>query len=309
MDAESRIFIAGHRGMVGSAIKRTLLNYGYNNLIMRTRQELELTDYRQVELFFAQEKPEYVFLAAARVGGILANYMYPAEFIYENLSIQANIIHNAYLNGVKKLLFLGSSCIYPRDALQPIKEDYLLTGKLEETNEAYAIAKIAGIKMCQSYNKQYGANYIAVMPTNLYGPGDNFDLETAHVLPALIRKYHQAKINKSPYIQIWGSGTPRREFLYVDDLAEACLYLMKEYHSSKIINIGVGKDLTINELAALVSEVVDYKGEIMRDLAKPDGPSQKLLDLTRINQLGWQAKTDILSGIELTYNWYVNHEA
>ena len=308
MDAESRIFIAGHRGMVGSAIKRTLLQYGYDNLVTRTRQELDLTDQRQVELFFTQEKPDYVFLAAARVGGILANYKYPAEFIYENLTIQTNIIHNAYLNGVKKLLFLGSSCIYPRDALQPIKEDYLLSGKLEKTNEAYAIAKIAGIKMCQSYNKQYGTNYIALMPTNLYGPGDNFDLETAHVLPALIRKYHEAKVKKIPFIQIWGTGTPRREFLFVDDLAEACIFLMKEYDSSEIINIGAGTDLTINELAAVVSKVVDYNVEIKRDLTKPDGPNQKLLDLTRIKQAGWQAKTDLLSGIEITYNWYLKQK-
>ncbi len=306
-DKHSKVYIAGHKGLVGSAIYRKLKAEGYQNIITRTSRELDLRNQEAVATFFAQEKPEYVFLVAAKVGGILANNTFPADFIYDNLMIQCNIIHQAYLNGVKKLLFLGSSCIYPKFAPQPIREEYLLTGELEPTNEPYAIAKIAGIKMCQSYNRQYNTNFIAVMPTNLYGPGDNFDLETSHVLPALIRKFHEAKVNNRRYVELWGTGTPRREFLFVDDLADACVFLMKTYNSSDIINIGTGEDLTIAELADLVSKIVDYKGEIKWDNTKPDGTPRKLLDVSKINALGWKAKTGLEEGIRLIYNWYIAH--
>lgn len=307
MDVHSKVYIAGHRGLVGSAIYRELEKKGYNNLIVRTSRELDLKKQEAVASFFAKEKPGYVFLAAAKVGGILANSTYPAEFIYENLMIQTNVIHQAYLNGVKKLLFLGSSCIYPKFAPQPMKEECLLTGELEPTNEPYAVAKIAGIKMCQSYNRQYGTSFISVMPTNLYGPGDNFDLETSHVLAALIRKFHEAKINNRDYVELWGTGTPKREFLFVDDLADVCLFLMKSYDSSEIINIGTGEDLTIKELAELIRKVVGYEGDIKWDSSKPDGTPRKLLDVSKLSNLGWKAKTGLEEGIRKTYDWYIKH--
>lgn len=305
MQKDSKIYIAGHSGLVGSAILRNLQAEGYHNLIFRTHSELDLCNQQAVRAFFEKERPEYVFLAAAKVGGILANNTYPADFIYNNLAIQISVIHNAYLYGVKKLLFLGSSCIYPKYAPQPMKEEYLLTGLLEPTNEPYAIAKIAGIKMCQAYHRQYGANFISVMPTNLYGPGDNFDLEASHVLSALIRKFHEAKLSGQP-VTIWGTGAPRREFLYVDDLAVACLFLMNSYDETDIINIGTGVDISIKELAGLISEVIGYKGEIVFDSTKPDGMPKKLLDVTRINSLGWKAETGLREGIEKTYKWYLS---
>jgi GDP-L-fucose synthase len=304
METSNKIFVAGHRGMVGSAITRRLEYEGYSNLILKTRIELDLTDQRAVGNLFTKEKPDYVFLAAAKVGGIMANSTYPAEFIYQNLAIQTNIIHHAYLNGVKKLLFLGSSCIYPKDSPQPMKEEYLLSGPLETTNEPYAIAKIAGIKMCQSYNKQYGTNFISVMPTNLYGPGDNFDFETSHVLPAIIAKCHDAKLNKRSTVTLWGSGKPKRELLYVDDLADACLFLMNNYDGNDIINIGVGNDLTIKNLANLIKGIVGFDGNIIWDSSKPDGVMRKLLDTSRINVMGWNAKTHLKAGIEKTYEWH-----
>ena len=305
MEKESKIYVAGHRGLVGSAILHNLQAEGYNNLVIRTHRELDLCNQEEVRAFFEKERPEYVFLAAAKVGGILANSTYPADFIYNNLAIQIYAIHNAYLYGVKKLLFLGSSCIYPKFAPQPMKEEYLLTGILEPTNEPYAIAKISGIKMCQAYNRQYGTNFISVMPTNLYGPGDNFDLETSHVLSALIRKFHEAKLSGQP-VTVWGTGTPRREFLYVNDLAEACVFLMNCYDGEDIINIGTGLDISIKELAGFISEVIGYRGEIIFDTGKPDGMQRKLLDVTRINSLGWKAKTDLREGIEKTYKWYLS---
>ena len=292
---------------MGSAIKRNLKSKDYNNLVYRTHKELDLTNQQAVNYFFAQEKPEYVFLAAAKVGGILANSMYPAEFIYANLMIEANIIHAAYKYGVKKLLFLGSSCIYPKFASQPLKEEYLLTGELEETNEAYAIAKIAGIRLCKHFNQQYGTNFISVMPTNLYGPNDNFDLETSHVVPALIRKFHEAKIKKESEVIVWGTGNPRREFLHVDDMADACVYLMEKFDANEIgefLNIGVGKDITIKDLAELVKEVVGFEGKIKYDTSKPDGTPQKLLDVGKLNALGWKSKILFREGIERTYEWY-----
>ena len=304
MNKESKIYIAGHRGLVGSALVRKFQELGYDNLILKTRSELNLLNQQEVADFFAVEKPEYVFLAAAKVGGIGANSTYPADFVYENIMIQTNIIHSAYKNNTKKLLFLGSSCIYPKMAEQPIKEESLLTGELEPTNDAYAIAKIAGIKMCQAYNKQYGTNYISVMPTNLYGPNDNFDLEKSHVFPALIRKFHEAKINKEAEVVVWGTGTPIREFLYVDDLAEACIYLMNNYNDDKIVNIGTGVGVTIRELAESIAKVVGYEGKLVFDTSKPDGTPIKINDVSYLNSLGWQAKTDLLSGIEKTYNWY-----
>lgn len=304
MEYNSKIYIAGHRGLVGSAILRRLESEGYKNIIHRARKELDLTRQSAVEAFFEKEKPGYVFLAAAKVGGIYANSTYPAEFIYSNLMVQANVINAAHFYGVEKLLFLGSSCIYPRDCPQPMKEEYLLSGYLEPTNEPYAVAKIAGIKMCQSYNRQYGANFIAVMPTNLYGPNDNFDLMDSHVLPALIRKFHEAKVNDNPYVEVWGTGNPQREFLYVEDLADACLFLMENYDKKEIINIGTGEDVTIKELAGIVKEVVGYDGEMHFDRSKPDGTLRKLLDVSRINSLGWQAKTPLKAGIEKTYEWY-----
>ena len=305
MEKESKIYVAGHRGLVGSAILHNLQAEGYNNLVIRTHRELDLCNQEEVRAFFEKERPEYIFLAAAKVGGILANSTYPADFIYNNLAIQIYAIHNAYLYGVKKLLFLGSSCIYPKFAPQPMKEEYLLTGILEPTNEPYAIAKISGIKMCQAYNRQYGTNFISVMPTNLYGPGDNFDLETSHVLSALIRKFHEAKLSGQP-VTVWGTGTPRREFLYVNDLAEACIFLMNCYDGEDIINIGTGLDISIKELAGFISEVIGYRGEIIFDTGKPDGMQRKLLDVTRINSLGWKAKTDLREGIEKTYKWYLS---
>jgi len=300
----ARIFVAGHRGLVGSAIRRRLEAAGCGNIILRSHRELDLTRQAEVEAFFASEKPEYVFLAAAKVGGIWANSSYPAEFIYQNITIQTNIIHASYLSGVKKLLFLGSSCIYPRDCPQPMKEEYLLSGYLESTNEPYAVAKIAGIKMCQSYNRQYGTRYISVMPTNLYGPEDNFDLETSHVLPALIRKFYEAKERGLTEVVIWGTGTPRREFLHVDDLADAGVFLMEHYDGSEIVNIGVGEDQTIRELAEMVAEVVGFDGKLVFDPTKPDGTSVKLLDVGRLNRLGWKARIPLRNGLAETYEWY-----
>ena len=302
MDRSSKIFIAGHRGLVGSAILRKAKQAGFKNLVVKTRQELDLTDQKAVASFFKSEKPEYVFLAAARVGGIWANSTYPAEFIYENIAIQTNIIHQSYLHGVKKLLFLGSSCIYPKNAPQPMKEEYLLTGKLEPTNEPYAIAKIAGIKMCQAYNRQYGTIFISVMPTNLYGPGDNYDLETSHVIAALIRKFHEAKVRSEPKVVVWGTGTPKREFLFVDDLADACIFLMQNYDESEIINIGFGKDITINSLAGLIKQVVGYSGDIIYDKTKPDGVPQKILDTSKLSALGWKPQHDLKEGLIKAYN-------
>ena len=306
MPKDSRIYIAGHRGLVGSAIVRKLQQQGFANLILRTHQDLDLTRQGDVERFFAGDRPDYVFLAAAKVGGILANDTYPAEFIHTNLSIQNNVIHASYVSGVKKLLFLGSSCIYPKLCPQPIKEEYLLSGPLEPTNEAYAIAKIAGIKMCEFYNRHYGTHFISVMPTNLYGPNDNFDLETSHVLPAIIRKCHEAKVKNRDEVVIWGTGSPRREFLHVDDLADACLYLMEQYDGREIVNIGVGEDLTIRELAEMVVRIVGFEGKLRFDASKPDGTPQKLLDVSRLKNLGWQAKISLEQGIRQTYEWYLN---
>ncbi|NPE30015.1 GDP-L-fucose synthase [Methanococcoides sp. SA1] len=307
MEIKSKIYIAGHRGMVGSAIIRNLESKGYTYLISRTHQELDLTNQHDVNHFFETEKPEYVFLAAAKVGGILANSTYPAEFIYENLMIEANVIHAAYKHGVKKLLSLGSSCIYPKFAPQPMKEKYLLTGELEETNEAYAIAKIAGIRLCKHYNQQCGTNFISVMPTNLYGPNDNFDLETSHVMPALIRKFHEAKIKNALEVVVWGTGLPRREFLHVDDMADACVHLMENYNYADIgefVNIGVGKDLSIKELAEIIKDIVGYEGKIIYDTSKPDGTPQKLLDVTKLNSLGWEARISLKDGIQRVYDKY-----
>jgi GDP-L-fucose synthase len=304
---DSKIFVAGYRGLVGSALVRKLKSEGYKNLVLRTHSELDLCDGSAVKEFFETEKPEYVFLAAAKVGGIWANSHYPADFIYSNLSIQVNIIHNSYLSGVKKLLFLGSSCIYPKFAPQPMKEEYLLTGQLEPTNEPYAVAKIAGIKMCESYNRQFGTNYISVMPTNLYGINDNFDLENSHVLPALLRKFHEAKKDNLPEVVVWGSGKPRREFMYVDDLADACVFLMNNYNESELTNIGIGTDISIRELAILIKEITGFKGEIVFDSSKPDGMLQKLLDVSKLNGLGWQAKVGLPEGIEATYKWYIEN--
>jgi GDP-L-fucose synthase len=305
MKKTSKIYIAGHRGLVGSAIIRNLEKNGYTNLITKTHSELDLLDSVAVSNFFKKEKPEFTFLAAAKVGGIHANDTYPADFIYQNLQIQNNIIHNAYLNNAKKLLFLGSSCIYPRECPQPIKEEYLLTGPLEPTNEAYAVAKIAGIKMCQSYNKQYGTKFISVMPTNLYGINDNFDLENSHVLPALLRKFHEAKLNNEPEVVMWGTGKPMREFLYVDDMADACIYLMNNYSDSEIVNIGTGEDVTIQELAKTISKVIDYDGEIVNDTSKPDGTPRKLLDVSKLHSLEWQHKISLENGIKKTYDWFL----
>jgi len=307
MKYDSKIYIAGHRGLVGSAIARNLRNRGFTNIIGRTRIELDLLDQRAVYDFFEAEKPDYVFVAAAKVGGIYANSTYPAEFIYENLVPQANVIHASYTSGVKKLLFLGSSCIYPRLAPQPMKEEYLLDGKLEPTNEPYAIAKIAGIKMCQAYNRQYGTKFISVMPTNLYGPNDNFDLMNAHVLPALIRKFVEAKNNKLEFVEIWGSGSPRREFLHVDDCADACVHLMQTYDDSEIVNIGMGQDVSIKELASLIKATVEFQGELRFDHTKPDGTPRKLLDVSKLQRLGWKAKISLEDGIRSTVEWYVAH--
>lgn len=304
MHALSKIFVAGHRGLVGSAIVRCLQRHGYQHLLLRSSAELDLRNEAAVAAFFAAEKPEYVILAAAKVGGIVANNTYPAEFLYQNLAIQNNVIHHSYLQGVKKLLFLGSSCIYPKLCPQPIKEEYLLTGELEPTNEAYAIAKIAGIKMCDAYRKQYGCSFISAMPTNLYGPNDNFDLEKSHVLPALIRKMHEAKVQQQPSVVIWGSGTPRRELLHSDDLAEACLHLLLHFDEAGPINVGTGQDLSIQELAMLVKKVVGYEGELVNDLSKPDGTPRKLLDVSRIRAFGWQHRIGLEQGIGQVYAAY-----
>lgn len=304
MDKKARIYVAGHNGLVGSALIRCLMAGGYENLLTVDSARLDLRRQGPVEEFFRLERPEYVFLAAAKVGGILANNTRPAEFIHDNLAIQTNIIHSAYKSGVKKLLFLGSSCIYPKFAQQPIKEECLLTGELEPTNEAYAVAKIAGIKMCQAYARQYGCEFVSVMPTNLYGPGDNFDLESSHVIPALIRKFADAADSGSGPVEIWGTGTPRREFLHVDDLADACIFVMENYKEPDIINIGVGSDVSIAELAELVKGLTGYKGEVRFDPSRPDGTPRKLLDVSRINGLGWKAKISLAEGLEDTIGWY-----
>lgn len=304
MNINSKIYIAGHRGLVGSAILRRLQKDGHKNIILKTRRELDLLDEYAVKSFFEEEKPEYVFLAAAKVGGIVANNEYSADFIYENLKVQNNIIHNSYLSNVKKLLFLGSSCIYPKLAPQPIKEEYFLDGKLEPTNKAYAVAKIAGITMCQAYNKQYGTNFISVMPTNLYGINDNFDLKNSHVLPALLRKFHEAKMHDKKEVAVWGTGSPKREFLHVDDLADACVFLMSNYDDSDIINIGTGEDVFIKDLANLIKDIVKFPGEIVWDSKKPDGTPRKLLDVSKIHNLGWHHKIKFTDGIKTTYEWY-----
>ncbi len=301
MEKESKIYVAGHRGMVGSAIVRKLTSLGYTNLLTRTSAELDLRNQQQVADFFEVEKPEYVFLAAAKVGGIVANNTYRADFLYENLAIQNNIIHNSYLNKVKKLMFLGSSCIYPKLAPQPLKESYLLSGYLEPTNEPYAIAKIAGIKMCEAYRAQYGCNFISVMPTNLYGTNDNYDLVNSHVLPAMIRKFHEAKEKSASEMTLWGTGSPMREFLHADDLAEACLFLMENYNESELVNIGTGEDVTIKNLAALVKQIVGFKGEIIWDTSKPDGTPRKLMDVSILHGLGWHHKIALEDGIKLAY--------
>lgn len=306
----NKIYIAGHRGLVGSALKRNLEELGYTNLIYRTSKELDLRNQQAVEKFFSVEKPKYVFLAAARVGGIHANNTYPAEFIYDNLAIQINIIHAAYRYGVKKLLFLGSSCIYPKFTPQPMKEEYLLTGELEPTNEPYALAKIAGIKMCQAYNRQYGTNFIAVMPANLYGPNDNFDLNNSHVLPAIIRKFYEAKIESKYEVEIWGTGQPKREFMYVDDLADACIFLMNNYGYKDIgafVNIGTGEDLSIKQLAEIIKTIIGFEGRLKFNPGRSDGTPRKLLDVSRLQSLGWQAKTVLEDGIKKTYEWFVRN--
>ena len=306
MNKGSRIYIAGHRGMVGSAIHRHLLTTGYSNILLRSSQELDLRHQAAVDQFFESEKPEYVFLAAAKVGGIVANNTFRADFLYDNLMIQSNVIHAAWKHGVKKLLFLGSSCIYPKMAPQPLREEYLLTGPLEQTNEPYAVAKITGIKMCEAYHQQYGCNFISVMPTNLYGPNDNYDLNNSHVLPALIRKFHEAKANKATEVVVWGTGTPRREFLHADDLADACYFLMMNYDGTDPVNIGVGEDITINELAWMVREITDYTGQIIFDTAKPDGTPRKLMDVSRLTNLGWEPKIGLREGIKAVYAQWVN---
>lgn len=307
MNLQDKIYVAGHRGLVGGAILRLLESKGYNNLITRTSAELDLRNQLDVVRFFEAEKPKYVFVAAAKVGGIVANNEYPAEFIYDNIIMQSNLIHEAYRNGVTKLLFLGSSCIYPKYAPQPMQEDHLLTGTLEPTNEPYAIAKIAGIKMCQSYHRQYGCNFISAMPTNLYGPGDNYDLHNSHVLPALIRKFHEAKLNGSPSVTIWGTGAPKREFLHADDAAAACYFLMQSYDSPDIINIGVGEDHSIFDMAHLIKEITGFEGALLFDHSKPDGTPRKLLQVDKINGLGWEAKINIKEGITRTYADFVEH--
>ncbi|MCK6541069.1 GDP-L-fucose synthase [bacterium] len=308
MQKDSKIYIAGHEGLVGSAILRTLGRQGFMNLLFRTRAELDLGHQQNVRAFFEAEKPEYVFVAAAKVGGIQANNSYPAEFIYQNLVIQNNIIHSSYTTNVKKLCFLGSSCIYPKHAARPIKEEYLLTGSLEQTNQPYAIAKIAGIELIKSYNRQYGTKYISVMPTNLYGPNDNFDLQNSHVMPALIRKFVEGQSNKTNTVTLWGSGKPRREFLYVDDLADACVYLMENYEDNEILNIGTGEDITILELAEMIKKEVGFTGKLDFDLTKPDGTTQKLLDVSKIHSLGWKHKVDLQEGIRKTIDWFRNFQ-
>jgi len=308
MNRESKIYVAGHNGLVGSALVRKLRQEGFTNLVLANSKELDLREQADVRSFFEQERPDYVFLAAAKVGGILANNRYPAEFIYQNLMISANVIESARLSGVDKLLYLGSTCIYPKMAPQPLKEEYLLTGPLELTNEWYAVAKIAGIKLCQAYQRQYGSKFISAMPTNLYGPEDNFDLESSHVMPALIRKFHEAKVANAGSVTVWGSGEPLREFLHVDDCAAACLFLMQNYGGEDIVNIGVGEDVTIARLAEIVGAVVGYQGEIIYDSSKPDGTPRKLVDVTRINGLGWRAGIGLEDGIRSTYQWYLENE-
>lgn len=306
MQKNSKIYVAGHNGMVGSAIIRKLQKEGFENLILRSSKELDLRDQQATREFFKNEKPEYVFLAAAKVGGIRANDTYPADFIYDNLCIQNNVIHQSFKSGVIKLLFLGSSCIYPKNAPQPIKEEYLLSGYLEPTNDAYAIAKIAGIKLCQAYHKQYGCNFISAMPTNLYGPGDNYDLKNSHVLPALLRKFHEAKINNEPTVTIWGTGNPRREFLHADDVASAAFFLMENYNDPAIINIGVGKDISIAEMAVMIKKITGYEGQLVFDTSMPDGTFQKLLNVSKLNNLGWHATIGFEQGVTDTYQAYVN---
>lgn len=307
MKKESKIYVAGHRGLVGSAIVRNLKSKGYTNIIGKTHKELDLTNQQAVRVFFEEEKPEYIFLAAAKVGGINANNTYPADFIYENLQIQNNVIKAAHDFKVTKLLFLGSSCIYPKMCPQPMKEEYLLSGYLEPTNEAYALAKIAGLKMCQFFNKQYGTKFISVMPTNLYGPNDNYDLENSHVLPALLRKFHEAKINNEPYVEVWGTGKPLREFLHVDDMADACVFLMENYEGNDFFNVGTGKEISIKDLAKLIKEVVGYEGELVFNTRKPDGAPRKLLDVSRIGKLGWSYKIEVEDGLKSTYKEYVKN--
>jgi GDP-L-fucose synthase len=308
MDKHAKTYVAGHRGLVGSAIVRRLRAEGYDNLLLKTSKDLDLRDQAAVACFFADERPEYVFLAAAKVGGIVANNSFPAEFIYDNLMIQSNIIHNAYLCGAARLLFLGSTCIYPRLAPQPLKEEYLLTGPLEPTNEPYAVAKIAGITMCRSYNRQYGTRFIAAMPTNLYGPNDNFDLESSHVLPALMRKFHEAKERNDDKVVVWGSGEPKREFLHVDDLADACLFLMNlpedVYSSPALINVGTGEEVSIRQLALLIKDVVGFAGELLFDRSRPDGTPRKLSDVSRLHALGWEHRIGLEEGVAVTYRWY-----
>lgn len=307
LNPDAKIFVAGGTGMVGSAIVRALTARGYRNLLIPTRQTLDLQDANAVKAFFESERPNYVFVAAAKVGGILANNTFPADFLYDNLVIETNIIHSAYTSGVSKLLFLGSTCIYPKLAPQPLKEEYLLTGPLEPTNEWYAVAKIAGIKLCQAFRRQHGANFISGMPTNLYGPFDNFDLQSSHVMPALIRKFHDAKVHDYREVTIWGSGTPLREFLHVDDCAEACLFLMNNYDGEEHVNIGFGEDLSILELARLVAKVVGFEEQLVFDASKPDGTPRKLVDTTKINRLGWRPRIGLESGIRLTYEWFKAH--
>lgn len=307
MDKNGKIYVAGHRGMVGSAIVRALEKNGYHNIVTRTHKELDLTRQDAVEAFFAEEKPDYVFLAAAKVGGIVANNEAPADFLYENMILEMNVIHSAFKNNVKKLMFLGSSCIYPRMCPQPIKEDYLLTGALEQTNEAYALSKISGLKYCEYLNRQYHTDYISVMPTNLYGPNDNYHPTHSHVLPALIRRFHEAKVDNLPYVTCWGTGKPLREFLYVDDLADACVFLMNNYSGNETVNLGTGKELTIKELTELVAKVIGYTGEIRWDSSKPDGTPRKLLDVSKLESLGWHYKTELEDGIRLSYQDFLTN--
>ncbi|MBX7297355.1 GDP-L-fucose synthase [Clostridium chauvoei] len=307
MHKESKIYVAGHRGLVGSAIVRNLEAKGFKNIICKTHKELDLTNQNEVRRFFEEEKPEYVFLAAAKVGGINSNNTYPADFIYENLMIQNNVIKSAHDLKVKKLLFLGSTCIYPKMAPQPIKEDYLLTGALEETNEAYAVAKIAGLEMCKFFKRQYGDNFISCMPTNLYGPNDNFDLKNSHVLPALIRKFHEAKINNSETVEIWGTGTPLREFLYVDDMADACVFLMENYDGEQHVNIGTGEEVSIRQLAETVKEAVGFEGELVFNTNMPDGTPRKLTTVEKLNGLGWKHKVSLNQGIKMAYEWFLEN--
>lgn len=308
MDKKSKIYIAGHRGLVGNAILKELKYQGYENIIFKTHKELDLTNKLEVENFFKEEKPEYVFLAAAKVGGIQANKNFPVEFLYQNLEIQNNVIMTAYKYKVKKLMFLGSSCIYPKLCPQPMKEEYLLTGELEVTNEAYSIAKIAGLKLCEYLRREYGVDFISVMPTNIYGPNDNFDVETSHVIPSLIRRIHEAKIKNIPEVIIWGTGSTKREFMYVDDLAKAIVFVMKNYSKDKFINIGTGVDITINELANLIKEIIGYDGKLINDISKPDGTPQKLLEVSKLKEIGWQYKIELREGLEKTYKWYLENK-